>query len=89
MEGAPVSPNEALAAWDELAADERTAWLENPSSAAAESCFRKNVADRRPTPNLWTDALLAAWAEAAGCRLTSFDTGFRSFPGLDFESLGR
>lgn len=46
-----------------------------------------NVADRTASPNLWTDALLAAWAEATGCRLTSFDGGFRSFAGLEFEWL--
>jgi toxin-antitoxin system PIN domain toxin len=86
MEGVPVDPEEALAAWDALEADERTFLIDNPTSLS-ESCFRKNVVGRVPTPNLWTDALLAAWAEAAGCRLTSFDGGFRSFPRLEFEWL--
>ena len=86
MENAPVSPDEALAAWDAMEADERTFGIANPTSTA-EVCFRRNVAGRIPTPNLWTDALLAAWAEASGCRLTSFDGGFRSFGGLEFEWL--
>lgn len=86
MENAPVRPDEALAAWDAMAADERTCAIGSPTSAS-EACFRKNVAGRMPTPNLWTDALLAGWAEAAGCRLTSFDQGFRMFPGLEFEWL--
>lgn len=86
MENAPVSTGEALAAWDAMEADERTFAIANPTSAS-EACFRNNVADRMPSPNLWTDAFLAALAEAAGCRLTSFDGGFRSFPGLDFEWL--
>lgn len=86
MENAPVSPDEALAAWDAMEADERTFMIGHPT-AASEACFRKNVAGRMPSPNLWTDALLAAWAESAGCRLVSFDGGFRSFSGLEFEWL--
>jgi toxin-antitoxin system PIN domain toxin len=86
MENTPVNPDEALAVWDEMEADERTFIIGNPTTAS-EVCFRKNVTGRVPTPNLWTDALLAAWAEAAGFRLTSFDQGFRSFPNLEFEWL--
>jgi toxin-antitoxin system PIN domain toxin len=36
---------------------------------------------------LWTDAYLAAFAIAGGCRLVSFDGDFRRFPGLDFLQL--
>lgn len=86
MENAPVNPGEALAAWDAMEADERTFNIGNPNSMS-EVCFRQNVMGRRPTPNLWTDALLAAWAEAADCRLTSFDGGFRSFQSMEFEWL--
>jgi toxin-antitoxin system PIN domain toxin len=86
MENLPVTPDEALSAWDAMEADERTFTIGNPTTAS-EICFRKNVAGRMPTPNLWTDALLAAWAEAADYRLTSFDGGFRSFPNLKFEWL--
>ena len=86
MENEPVNPDEALAAWDAMEADVRTFQIVNPTGTS-EVCFRKNVTGRRPTPNLWTDALLAAWAEAANCKLTSFDGGFRSFPNLEFEWL--
>lgn len=86
MENAPVSPSEALAAWDAIEADERTFTIANHTNTT-ETCFRNNVANRTPAPNLWTDALLAAWAESAGYRLTSLDGGFRSFPRLDFEWL--
>lgn len=86
MENEPVNPDEALAAWDAIEADERTFDIGNPTGTC-EVCFRRNVTGRRPTPNLWTDALLAAWAEAANYKLTSFDGGFRSFPNLEFEWL--
>lgn len=36
---------------------------------------------------LWTDAYLAAFALATGCRLVSFDRDFQCFPGLDFLHL--
>ena len=36
----------------------------------------------RTSPNLWTDAYLAAFAASAGLRLVSFDQGFSKFSGL-------
>jgi toxin-antitoxin system PIN domain toxin len=35
------------------------------------------------SPNLWTDAYLAAFAKCAGLRLVSFDRGFSKFEGLN------
>jgi toxin-antitoxin system PIN domain toxin len=37
----------------------------------------------RYSPNLWTDAYLAAFAVRAGLRLVSFDKGFSRFEGLN------
>ena len=37
----------------------------------------------RTSPNLWTDAYLAAFANCAGLRLVTFDEGFYRFKGLD------
>ena len=41
----------------------------------------------RTSPNLWTDAYLAAFAKCAGLRLVSFDTGFSAFAGLEVLTL--
>ena len=41
----------------------------------------------RTTPNLWSDAYLAAFAKCAGMRLVTFDTGFSRFSGLDLLVL--
>jgi toxin-antitoxin system PIN domain toxin len=41
----------------------------------------------RTSPNLWTDAYLAAFAKCAGLRLVSFDTGFSAFTGLEVLTL--
>jgi uncharacterized protein len=37
----------------------------------------------RLSPNLWTDAYLAAFAKCAGLRLVTFDKGFSRFENLD------
>jgi toxin-antitoxin system PIN domain toxin len=42
----------------------------------------------RVSPNLWTDAYLAAFAKCAGLRLVTFDKGFSRFAGLDCLVLG-
>jgi toxin-antitoxin system PIN domain toxin len=41
----------------------------------------------RTSPNLWTDAYLAAFAVQAGLRLVSFDKGFSRFDGLSTLTL--
>ena len=86
MEGSPVSPQEALDAWDSFEADPRTFWLPN-LERTHEIHFRRFVKGRPSSPNLWTDAWLAALAEASAISLTSFDAGFRSFGLRDFELL--
>ena len=35
----------------------------------------------------WTDAYLAAFALASGCRLVAFDGDFQRYPGLEFLHL--
>jgi len=35
----------------------------------------------------WTDAYLAAFAAASGCRLIAFDSDFHRFPGIEFLHL--
>ena len=85
MGGQPATPEEALAAWDALAADPRCIWLE--TDAAHEPFLRQFVTGRQPSPNLWSAAWLAALASSKGHRLSSFDAGFRSFHPANFEHL--
>lgn len=86
MEGSPLDCGAALDAWEAFRRDPRTIEL-GPTGAAHESAFRRYVQHRRPTPNLWTDAWLAASAESEGVGLSSFDAGFREFKLRDFELL--
>ncbi len=85
MNGQPLSTLDALAVWDALMADPRCFWTE--SNSAHEAIFRRYVTGRVPSPNLWSDAWLAAHAESHAWRLTSFDSDFRSFGLTDFELL--
>ena len=46
------------------------------------------ISQRSDLPHsLWTDAYLAAFAIADGCRLVSFDADFHRFPDLSFLHL--
>lgn len=56
-----------------------------PAGHAAH--WHANVARRAPSPDLWTDAWLAALAQARDCEMVTFDRGFRSFPKLKLRLL--
>ena len=66
--------------------DPRTFWIPD-QGRAQELSFRRFVDGRESSPNLWTDAWLAALAESADIGLTSFDSGFRAFGLKHFEHL--
>jgi predicted nucleic acid-binding protein len=40
-----------------------------------------------PTPNLWTDSYLAAFAVCGGLRLVTFDKVFKKFEGVELLVL--
>jgi toxin-antitoxin system PIN domain toxin len=50
-----------------------------PEPEATESILADWATTPWATPRLWTDAYLAACAEAGGCRLVTFDRDFRRF----------
>jgi predicted nucleic acid-binding protein len=86
MNGAPVTPKQALQAWGQLRNDPRSVQVES-EPAAHESRFISLVSGRESTPNLWTDAWLAALAMALDYEVTTFDRGFKSFRGLRLRLL--
>lgn len=45
------------------------------------------IARREPSPDLWTDAWLAALAMALDCDMVTFDRGFRAFSKLKLRLL--
>lgn len=86
MNGEPVRPKEALAAWQRLADDPRSIYIDS-EPATHEHRFASLVTGREATPNLWTDAWLAALALSLDYEMTTFDRGFRSFRGLPVRLL--
>lgn len=78
----------AAQAWhtlDALLGDERLSMAPEPSGL--DTIFSSLLMYPAPTGKLISDAYLAAFAMAGGRRLTTLDSGFRQFGGLDLELL--
>lgn len=73
-----LDPEQALDVWAQIEADERLFEIESTPSET-EAFLRLNVCDRSPSPQIWTDAWLAALAEASGFQMVSFDRDFKRF----------
>ena len=58
-----------------------------PEPAGIEECLRQWSKYHDLQGGDWTDAYLAAFALASGCRLVAFDDDFRKYAGLDFIHL--
>ena len=86
MNGAPIAPAAALKAWKQLADDPRC-FSVDAEPVSHEARFVQLVSGREATPNLWTDAWLAALAQSLDYELATFDRGFRSFKGLRLRLL--
>jgi toxin-antitoxin system PIN domain toxin len=80
-----LQPGAALEAMEMLETDERMVLLHEPDGL--DAALKTLVAARATTPNLWSDAYLAAFATVAGLKLVSFDRGFSKFIGFDFLLL--
>lgn len=81
-----LAPSRALDVWMALVANPRLAEVSR-LPAEHDAHLRRLIADRAPSPNLWTDAWLAALAICLSCRMVTFDRGFRSFEGIDLQLL--
>ena len=86
MNGMPVTPDQALQAWWQLQRDPRSLHIE-AEPAVHEPRFVALVSGRESTPNLWTDAWLAALALSLDYEMATFDRGFKSFHGLKLRLL--
>jgi uncharacterized protein len=77
------------AAWrviDQLRADERVLWAEEP--AQLEAVWRAISAREEDSHKLWTDDYLAAFAQACGAALATLDRRLcRRYPSVRVETL--
>jgi hypothetical protein len=60
--------------YDECFADPRVAFLPEPTGV--DSALRALAKGRQPSPKVWGDAYLAAFAFKAGLKLVTFDRAF-------------
>ncbi len=80
-----VSLSAAWDLYDRILSDPRIAFVHEPSDI--EIHWRAFTRRSTFSPNLWSDAYLAAFARAAGLELVTFDKGFAQFPSLNCTIL--
>ena len=71
MNGQPLSMAEARSAHDYLYLDDRVVFLPEPPTL--EEAFRSTASNDQVSPRVWADAYTAAFAEAAGAQVVTFD----------------
>jgi toxin-antitoxin system PIN domain toxin len=67
--------------------DSRIEFHREPEVPEFESLFEQWSSRPRPSPKLWADAYLAAFARAAGLTLVTFDRDFQRMATLDAQIL--
>ncbi|MEZ5353854.1 MAG: TA system VapC family ribonuclease toxin [Bryobacteraceae bacterium] len=80
-----IATRDALDVVDSLMEDERVVFWTEP--VGMMTLLPRLLRYTSPTPNLVTDAYLAAFAMAKQCPVTTIDAGFRQFTGLAIEPL--
>jgi uncharacterized protein len=76
MDGKPLTNLQALGVYDRFFEDSRVTFVsEQPD---VERQFRRNSASRFPSPKLWADAWLLAFAQSTGGTLVTFDQALAS-----------
>jgi toxin-antitoxin system PIN domain toxin len=65
--------------YDSLTRDPRVVFVSEPDSLELENAFRRLTSSNRASAGQWPDAYLAAFAEASGLVLVTFDRGLRRF----------
>jgi toxin-antitoxin system PIN domain toxin len=84
---APLTNRQAWKVYEALLKDDRIVLrLEEP--VGIESRWKRLAARDTPSPKLWMDAYLAAFALAGGYRMVTTDRAFKQFEELDLELIG-
>lgn len=83
----PLTNSEAWAVLDRLLEDEATGFAEEPDGL--DVVWRRLSERNTPSPKVWMDAYLAAFAIVGGMRLVTLDKDFRKYEsdGLDLLLL--
>ena len=67
--------------YDAFQTDPRVSFQEEADAGEVESALRRLTSTGRSSTKQWPDAYLAAFAQAAGLRLVTFDRALRSMAG--------
>ena len=86
MGSGTLRPAQAWDAVQKLIDDPRVSLVEQIPPGHGK-LWHDNVVRREPTPDLWTDAWLAALAQGSHREMVTFDRGFRSFSKLALRLL--
>ena len=76
-----VSQKKAWEIFDRLIEDERVRFFEEPEQV--DQTFRNLTRSNQPATHVWTDAYLAAFANASGLVIVSIDRAFAKMPGIE------
>jgi toxin-antitoxin system PIN domain toxin len=83
----PLTNQLAWSAYEALLADDRIVFQAR-APAGLETRWRQLAVRDTASPKLWMDAYLAAFAQAGGYRMVTFDAAFAQFGGSDLVLLG-
>ena len=81
-----MSNDDAWSAFENLISDDRLV-LQVQEPTGIERVWKQYTARSTPSPKLWMDAYLAAFARAGGYTLVTTDAAMRQFSGLDLLLL--
>jgi toxin-antitoxin system PIN domain toxin len=81
----PLSNREAWLALDRLMEDDATGFETEP--AGLDHVWRQLSSVETPSPKVWMDAYLAAFAISGGMRLVTLDRDFRNFESMGLDLL--
>ena len=79
------TPEQAWSDYDRLVAQGPVDYVHEPEGV--DRVLRSHTRSEHPSSSLWTDAYLAAFAQAGDLQLATFDRGFQRFSGLLLEPL--
>lgn len=81
-----VTLNQAWILYDTFLSDPRIAFVAEPANV--ETLWRRHTQRRSFSSKLWNDAYLAAFAQAGGYEVVTFDKGFAQDTELRYTILG-
>ncbi len=80
-----MTNSDAWEAFDRMLENDRTSFTQEPPGI--EETWKSLALRKTPSPKLWMDAYLAAFAIRSGCQLITADKAFSQFKTLDLHLI--